>query len=240
MLSVGIIQARGGSKRLPRKNVKLLNGSPLVSYVIRTALASELDRVIVTTEDDEIIQIARDYGADVPFKRPLVLASDYASDEDILLHTLNYCRDIEGINYDIAVKLHPTTPFSLPEDINSCIKCIKTTAANCCFTAREVSEPPQWMFLLNENEEVQTLLGNSMDGDTEHTQLLAKTYFPTGAAYAIRVAALRQQHQIFASPLHITIVDAARSVDIDDEIDFLIAEHVGKQLEIAVPKLCQS
>ena len=114
MRSLGIIQARGASKRLPRKNVKLLNGAPLISYAVRTALASTLDRLIVTTEDDEIAELARRYGADVPFRRPQHLAADYASDEDILVHALDFCRDQEKRDYDIIVKLHPTTPFALP------------------------------------------------------------------------------------------------------------------------------
>jgi len=230
MRALGIIMARGGSKRLPRKNTKLLNGVPLVAYVVRTALASRLDRVIVTTDDDEIAAIARAAGADVPFMRPEHLAADYASDEDILTHALDFCRDEEGRDYDIIVKLHPTTPFSLPDHIDVCVDTIKTSDANCCFTVREVSEPPQWMFVLDEKGQARTLLGNRMDGDAEHTQLLKKPLFPTGAAYAIRVTAFRSQHQVFAEPLRVTVMDSLRAIDIDDEIDFLVAEQVGRRL----------
>jgi CMP-N-acetylneuraminic acid synthetase len=234
--SLGIIQARGGSKRLPRKNTKLLNGAPLISYAVRTGLASSLDRLIVTTEDDEIAELARRYGADVPFRRPDHLAADYASDEDILMHALDFCRDQEKRDYDIIVKLHPTTPFALPAHIDACIAAIKDTDANCCFTVRHVAEPPQWMFLVDASGVARTLLGNRIDEQSEHKQLLDKPYFPTGAAYAIRVSAFRARPRVFAEPLRVVTMEPLNSVDIDDELDFTLAELVGRKLGIGAPQ----
>lgn len=230
MRSLGIIQARGGSKRLPRKNVKPLNGVPLIGYIIKAGLTSKLDRLIVTTEDDEIAALSRQFGADVPFKRPEELAADYATDEDILMHALDFCRDEEGRDYDIIVKMHPTTPFVLPETIDACIDTIQSTDANCCFTARPVGEPPQWMFREDPDGWAYPLLDTNLDGDGAQSQLLEKTYFPSGAAWAIRVSAFRERPQVYSKPLRMAMMNPLRSIDIDDETDFLLAETIGERL----------
>ncbi|MBF0323929.1 MAG: acylneuraminate cytidylyltransferase family protein [Alphaproteobacteria bacterium] len=230
MKSLGIIQARGGSKRLPRKNVKPLLGVPLIGYIVKAALASKLTKVIVSTDDEEIAALARAFGAEVPFMRPAELAADYASDEDILFHALDWMKEHRGEDYDILVKLHPTTPFVLPESIDSCLDTVMTTDAACCFTARPAADPPQWIFGLDANRHAHTLLGDQLAGDKAHSQLLDKYYFPTGAAYAIRVDAMRQQNCVFAEPVRLVEMDVLRSVDIDDDLDFALAEIVGRKL----------
>src|SRR5215472_15027703 len=123
--SIGIILARGSSKRLPRKNVKPLLGTPLIGWMIGAALASRLDRVIVSTEDAEIAEISRAHGADVPFRRPDELAADYASSEAILKHALEAVEKAEGKRYDICVTLQPTTPFVAPADIDGCLAALE-------------------------------------------------------------------------------------------------------------------
>src|SRR5262245_14661230 len=100
--SLGVIVARGASKRLPRKNLRPLLGLPLVAWSVRAALASRLDRVVVTTEDPEIAEVARREGADVPFMRPEELAADYARSDDILLHALAATEADDGRGYDVV------------------------------------------------------------------------------------------------------------------------------------------
>src|SRR5262245_23004085 len=121
MLSLGIIFARGGSKRLPRKNVKPLLGLPLVGWMCRAAAASTLSRAIVSTEDDEIAAICEENSVAAPFRRPAALANDFASSPDILLHAIEAMERIDGRRYDVAALLQPSTPFALPEHIDACL-----------------------------------------------------------------------------------------------------------------------
>ena len=225
---LGVIVARGSSKRLPRKNLKPLLGTPLVGWSIRAALASKLDRVVVTTEDTEIADTARAYGADVPFMRPAELAADYARSDDILLHALNATERDDGKFYDVVVYIQPTTPFMRPTDINAAIDVIDRGEAACCFTAREVTEPPPWMFTEDANGEARLLIQGSIEGDREHSQKLNKVYFPSGAVWALGCRAFRAQHRIYCEPLRMLMMDYDRSIDIDDEGDLVIAEAIGR------------
>lgn len=229
MRALGIIPARGSSKRLPRKNILPLNGLPLIAYMIGAAKASCLDRVVVSTEDEEIAEVARRHGGDVPFRRPGRLAEDYAEDCDILLHAHDTVAEQEGRGYDIIVHLQPTTPFVLPETISTCVETIRTTDANCCFAARTVSEPPQWMFVQDADGAVAPLLGKRIEGDAAHTQLLQRPLFPTGAAYAVRTEVLRRERALYVEPLRVAVMEPLRSVDIDEEIDLMLANLLAER-----------
>lgn len=228
--SLAVIVARGASKRLPRKNVKPLLGDPLVAWSIRAALASRVTRVVVTTEDDEIAAVARRYGADVPFVRPEELAADYARSDDILMHALDATERDDGEKYDIVAYIQPTSPFMQPSDVDAAIDVVARGEAACCFTAREVTEPPLWMFTADAAGVAQPLIQGSIEGDREHSQKLQKAYFPTGAVWALDSKAFRAQHRIYCEPLRMVMMDYERSIDIDDETDFVIAETLGKHL----------
>ena len=119
---LAVIHARGGSKRIPNKNIKLLCGKPLITYCIKAALSSSyLDKVVVSTDSEAIKQIASDAGAEVPFTRPDDLAEDVAS-ELVTKHALITMEEIDGLSYDIVVTMQPTTPFILKADIDACIE----------------------------------------------------------------------------------------------------------------------
>ena len=234
MRSLGVILARAKSRRLPNKNLKSLFGVPLVAYVGRAALASSLTRLILSTEDHAIADAAESYDIEAPFRRPERLAEDYASSEDILFHALDWVERDEGQNYDVIVTLQPTTPFIETASIDACLRDLETTDAACCFTARGVSEPPQWMFKRGADGVVGPLLGGAIQGEREHSQLLEKYFVPTGAAYATRTAALRSQRRVICDPAHIVEMDPRRSVDIDEPIDLLLAEVVGREFGFAI------
>lgn len=228
MRALGVIPARGSSKRLPRKNILPLAGHPLIAYMVRAAgAAMKLDRVIVSTEDDEIAEIARQYGADVPFRRPAELAEDYAQDADILLHAHDTLAAAEGRGYEIMVQLQPTTPFVLPETIDACVEALRHGDANCCFAVRPVSEPPQWMFNVGTGGQALHLTGERIEGDAIHTQLLKKAYFPSGAAYAVRTDVLRRERTLYAAPLQAVIMDSRRATDIDEDVDLMVAGAIA-------------
>jgi CMP-N-acetylneuraminic acid synthetase len=118
---LGIIPARGGSKGLPGKNIKLLNGIPLIAYTIKEAIKSKLEECIVTTDSEEIASISRLYGGNVPFIRPIEIATDNASSIDVVLHALNFMKEHKNKEYDAIMLLQPTTPFRDSEDINQAL-----------------------------------------------------------------------------------------------------------------------
>ncbi len=234
MRTLGVIPARGSSKRLPRKNLLPLNGRPLIAYMIGASGASELDRVVVSTEDEEIAAVARREGGDVPFRRPAALAEDYAQDCDILLHAHDAVAEQEGRGYEIIVHLQPTSPFVLPQTISACADVIQTTDANCCFAVRKTNEPPQWMFRRDKDGTARPLLDKMVSGDEFHTQLLERPFFPTGAAYAVRTEILRREKTLFVDPLRMVEMDPLRALDVDEEIDLILAEAAAKRWGFSV------
>lgn len=227
MLTLGVIVARGSSKRLPRKNLKPLLGAPLVAWSIRAALASKLDRVVVTTEDPEIAEAARAYGADVPFIRPNELAADYARSDDILIHALDATEADDGRHYDVVAYIQPTTPFVLPQHVDAAVDMVATGGAACCFTARDVTEPPWWMFKVDGDGNARLFIDGSIEGDREHSQKLDKLWFPSGAVWALNCDELRRQRRIYCEPLRAVSMDADRSIDIDDVTDWAMAETIA-------------
>jgi CMP-N,N'-diacetyllegionaminic acid synthase len=228
MRSLGIIHARGGSKRVPRKNIKLLNGYPLIAYTVRASLASRIDRVIVSTDDIEIAEIAKQFGAEVPFMRPAEISEDVPS-EQVTRHALEWAEANENSNYEVVVTLQPTTPFIEPSHINECLeKLLKNPEIVSCFTAVRVTEPPQWMFALDEETQVaKTFMAGDISGDRGVFQALPPLYLPNGGAYATRVSALREQDLLIANPTTVVAMSHEKSVDIDEPVDWIIAESIG-------------
>lgn len=225
----GIIHARGGSKRIPMKNIKPLAGKPLIAYMIESALKSKiLNRVIVSTDHDEIARIAEEYGAEVPFRRPPDLAEDVPS-ELVSQHAINYLMKEENYYADIAVTMQPTTPFCLPEDINACIDKLIETNADSVITVKEVKERPEWMYRL-EGDKTFSLTGTLIQGETGVMQSLPKLYLPNGAIYATKVEVLMKENLIIGRDNRAVIMPPGRSVDIDEPIDFILAEIIAKEL----------
>ena len=234
MRSLGVLCARGSSKRLPRKHLLPLQGLPLVAWMCRAAAASGLSRVVITTEDDEIARIASENGAEVPFRREARLAEDYASDFDIVVDALDRVEAAERRRYDVVVMLQPTTPFTWAEDIDGCVaRLARDGGLAACFTAKPISEPAQWMFVEGPDGRAQALLDGIGSNAVAHKQLLPKCWFPSGAAYAVRTDSFRQQKRVYATPFAIQPMPAERSVDIDDEVDFLVADALARAKHFA-------
>jgi CMP-N,N'-diacetyllegionaminic acid synthase len=230
---LGVITARGGSKRVPGKNVKMMLGAPLISYICRAALGANLiDRLILTTDDDDIMAVARNCGVEVPFRRPPDLSEDVPS-EDVVLHALDWAERDQEITYDLVVTLQPTTPFVQTSSINQCIRQVVDSDAACCITVHAADQPPEWQFALDQNGEAQPFV-KPIQGEDGVFQSLPVRYMPNGAAYATRVSTLREQRQIITHPLRLEIMDAPRSVDIDTPFDWIVAETVGRKFEFGV------
>nr|MBI3611649.1 acylneuraminate cytidylyltransferase family protein [Nitrospirota bacterium] len=225
---IGVIHARGGSKRIPLKNIKLLAGRPLISYIVEAAVESRLlDRVIVSTDHHEIARIAREYGAEVPFMRPADLAEDVAS-ELVTQHAVKFV-EAQGYPVRIVLTMQPTTPFCSSEDIDACIAKMLATDLDTVLTACEVHERPEWMYRLD-GDLAAPFTGKLVQGDAGISQKLPKLYIPNGAVWATRRAVLMDQGLLTGPKSGLVVMSRERSVDIDEPVDFTTAEALANEL----------
>ena len=223
MRILALIPARGGSKGVPRKNIKLLGGKPLIKWTIDTALAVKgLDRLVVSTEDEEIAEVARAAGADVPFMRPAALASDMAKSIDVVLHTLEVLESA-GEVYDAVCLLQPTTPFRSAALLQACID--KFLAGNCTGLISVTEVPhqyhPNWAFVEQENGELVPAQGRG--SVIPRRQELPGAFIRDGAVYLTRTSSLKS-NSFFGDNLNYLINDDEVTVNIDTSTDWAIAE----------------
>jgi CMP-N,N'-diacetyllegionaminic acid synthase len=216
-----IIPARGGSKRLPGKNIKLLNGKPLIAYAIEAASGSKyIDRTIVSTDDEAIASVAREYGAEVPFMRPEELSSDTATTLQALEHAVLYVEK-DGQVFDLIVLIQPNVPGVLPADVDEVIEKLIHTQTNSCVSMCEISEHPEHMYKLDSKEHAIAF----MESEVLRTQDMQKLYRINGAVYISRRAVHMDEHKIIDQAyLSAILMPRERSVDIDTEFDFILAE----------------
>lgn len=225
---VVIIHARGGSKRIPLKNIKLLAGKPLISYIIDAAHSAKLvQRIIVSTDHPEIAQIAKECGAEVPFIRPNDIAEDVAS-ELVTLHAVKYLEEVNRYPIDIVITMQPTTPFCSAEDVDGCIRTLIESDADSVISVCEVHERPEWMFYTSTDGFAGKLIGSGISGDIGISQKLPRLYVPNGGIYATKRDVLFSEKSIFGNRIKLWVMSRERSVDIDDPIDFEFAELLAR------------
>jgi len=224
---LGVITARGGSERIPLKNIKPLIGKPLIAYMIEAATnCNSIDRLIVSTDHIDIIKIAKEYEVEVPFVRPESISGDCPS-VLVMQHAVDFVEKEWDEDVEIAVTLQPTTPLVLAEDIDSCINLLLSSPQwNTVFTARFVRERPEFMFVLNEDNSVEILLGEPLRGERVNSKNLPKTVIPNGAVYATRRDELMYNDIIISSKSGAYLMPQERSVDIDVPVDFEFAEFL--------------
>ena len=224
---LGIISARGGSKRVPGKNVKMLAGKPLIAWTIIEAKKSKyVDQLFLTSDDEEIIATARQYGCEAPFIRPKELARDDTPGIDPVLHLLQAIPK----KYDLMVLLQPTSPLREANDIDQCIeKCVNLHAPT-CVSLGPLDKHPTWMFEINKESQLVSLFPET--SNVKGTA--AKGYALNGAVYVAQVDWILQA-KTFISPKTVGFpMSRENSVDIDTEIDFefaeiLLSKRIGRQ-----------
>lgn len=222
---IAIIPARGGSKGLPGKNIKNLNGIPLISHSINAALRSDsISRVIVTTDDKEIANISKEFGAEVPFLRPENLANDNSMVMDAYLYTLDKLEKNTGVKEESFVALLPTAPLRLAEDIDGAVKLFKEKKADSVISVTEAEVPIEWYKKVNENG----LLNDYISGSdaVSNRQKYDNAYIPNGAIYIFKTELLRETRQYYQDKTYAFIMPRDRSVDIDHHFDFELAEFL--------------
>ena len=226
---VAIIPARGGSKGVPRKNIKLLAGKPLIAYTIETALDSKLlDRIIVSTDDSEIAEIARSYGAEVPFIRPKELAEDDVPDLPVFQHALRYLEKNENWQTEIVVNLRPTAPFRTSGHIDDAIRKLIETDADSVRTVCEVEHHPYWMKTLEGDKAIPLIPGKTEDIFYQR-QLLPPVYRLNGVVDVMRRKFIMEENMLFGPDTRVLIIDKIKSFDINTPFDFLVAELIIRE-----------
>ena len=221
---LGLIPARGGSKGMPRKNIRQLAGKPLAAWTIETALACPmLDRAIVSTDDREIADIARRYGAEVPFIRPAELAQDGTSDLPVYQHALSWLAEHEGYRPDIVVWLRPTAPLRTVQDVETAIQLLIETGADCVRSVCLAEHHPYWMKRLDSDR-----LVSFVDGIDEskyyRRQLLPPVYRLNGAVDVTWCRTVMEKGLLYGGDVRGYVMSAERSIDLDSELDFALAE----------------
>lgn len=224
MKIVAIIPARGGSKSIYKKNIKLLAGSPLISYTIEAALqAKNVDTVIVSTDDSEIADISKSYGASI-IERPADISGDTAKSEDALLFTLDALKNSQSYEPDITVFLQCTSPLTLPDDIDGSIECLRKHNADCVFS---VTRFHHFLWSKSRND---VYSGINHDKKTRlPRQKLDPQHLETGSFYIMKTNGfIKSQHRFFGK-IQAYEIPKERSIEIDDNVDFLLAETLIKQ-----------
>lgn len=171
-MNIAIIPARGGSKRIPKKNIKLFNGKPIISYAIQTAISSNIfDKVIVSTDSKEIADIAIKYGAEIPFFRSKSLADDFSGIHEVIADSLKQMKSL-GYSYEYACCIYATAPFINKNDLKEGYKKIKSNKKKAVIGATSYSYPVQRSFFLNDKQEIEMLFPDKFFSRSQDLDLI--------------------------------------------------------------------
>jgi len=215
---LAVIPARGGSKGVPRKNIRDVAGKRLIAWTIAAARKSVyIDRLILSSDDPEIIRVAGEWGCEAPFVRPAELARDDTPGIDPVLHALDALPD----KYDYVVLLQPTSPLRAAQDIDGCIEKCSQTAAVACVSVTLPEKSPYWMFTLDGQGAMHPLLEAA--GRYARRQDLPAVYALNGAVYVARTGWLAVTRTFVDAGTLAYVMPAERSLDIDSETDLLLA-----------------
>lgn len=225
MRNLAVIPARSGSKGLKDKNIKLLNGKPLMAYSIKAALQSGLfDCIHVSTDSEHYAEIARKYGADVPFLRTEELSSDTATTWDAMRFVLKEYGKL-GQSFDTLAVLQPTSPLRTWQDIQSAYQILEEKQADSVVGVCEMEHSPLWSNTLPEDGCLNGFIREEVNGAR---QTLPSYYRINGAVYIVRVPFLMEKGDLYGEQGYACIMSKNHSVDIDDELDFTMAEVLMK------------
>lgn len=229
---LAIVPARGGSKRLPRKNLLQLGGKPLIAWTIEAALGCPyIDEVMVTTDDSEIAEVSKKYGAKVPFLRPDELAGDNATSFDVVKHAIDFYQTELGKNFDYVIMLQPTSPLRTSLNISEAIEQCAEKQASAIISVCEVDHSPLWMNTLPSDQNMLKFLPEDLKN--KRSQDLPQNYRLNGAIYICEVSRLINERTFFISQdIYAYIMSKETSVDIDTLDDFEYAEYLHKKFSL--------
>ena len=229
MKIMALILARGGSKRIPRKNIKTLGGKPLIAYTIEGAKQSRyVNRIIVSTDDPEIAAVSEQYGAEAPFLRPKEISQEASTELDAFRHALSFLKNEEGYVPDLIVKLFATAPFRKTESIDKAIDLLLANPeADGVRSVKLCSEHPYKMWILGADGYLQSFIPLKQKPKEAHTlsyQILPTIYIQNANIDVTRPANIWKKNSIIGSRILAYVMDEFESVDINTPIDFSLAE----------------
>lgn len=223
-----VIPARGGSKRVPKKNVREIAGKPLIAHAIEQAADAEaIDQTIVSTDDEEIAAAAEEYGGTIPFERPAELATDEAKSPPVIEHALDWIEST-GESPSIVVMLQVTTPLRIPGDIDGAIEKLRDNPdADSVVSITEFDVPPYWAI---ESHDDGTLSEHFDRGvlwtdEIPRSQDFETLYYPNGAVFAARTDAFRAETSFYTENTIGYEMPPERSIDIDEPFDLEMARQ---------------
>jgi len=224
MKAIAFIFARGGSKGLPGKNIRFLGGKPLIAWSIEHALSvGRIDRVIVSTDSTEIAALAREYGAEVPFKRPVELARDECPEWLAWRHAINYLKETEGVLPDAMLSVPATAPLRLPVDLDNCLDEYEKGLADIVITVSDAQRNP-YFNMVTSNEKGMVSLVIPPSSAIARRQDVPVVYDMATVAYVASPEFILTHNSIFEGRVRAVKVPSERAIDIDTLLDFQIAE----------------
>ncbi len=226
MKAVAFIFARGGSKGLPGKNIRSLGGKPLIAWSIEHALAvKRIERVIVSTDSEEIAEVARNYGAEVPFKRPVELARDDSPEWLAWRHALCYLQETSGSLPEAMVSIPTTAPLRLPIDVENCLDEYEKDDADIVITVTDAHRSP-YFNMVKGNLDGTVSLVFTPQSSIDRRQDAPVVYDMATVCYVARPEFIRSRNSIFEGKVKAVHVPIDRAVDIDTLLDFQLAETI--------------
>lgn len=235
MKILAFIPARGGSVRIPKKNIKLFGGKPLIYYTIECAKKSKyINRIIVSTDDKEIMNVARRCGAEVPFVRPKEISGSDSTELEVFDHALKWLRDNQGYVPDIIVKLFATSPFRRIESVDRAIKLLLShPVADSVRSVKLCSEHPYKMWTLKRGwlNHFIPVEQKPPQGHTLSYHLLPKVYIQNASIDVLRTSNILKKRSITGNRILPYIMDELESIDINTPLDFLFGEEIIKMLK---------
>ena len=230
-----LILARGGSKRIPKKNVKKLAGKPLIAYTIECAKHSKyINRIIVSTDDKEIAKVAKEYGAEVPFYRPDKISQDDSTELDAFKHALGWLKENENYEPDMVVKLFATAPFRTTSSVDKAIELLlDNPEADSVRSVKLCSEHPHKMWRID-SERLKSLIPLEQKQKEAHTlsyHILPEVYIQNAAIDVTKPENVWEKDSVTGVNIMPFVMDDMESIDINDPLDFEFAEMILKKRE---------
>jgi CMP-N,N'-diacetyllegionaminic acid synthase len=224
-----VIPARAGSKGVPGKNVRVLGDRPLIAHSIAHAQGSRyIDRIIVSTDGADIAAVSREAGAEVPFMRPAELATDAASTIDVLLHAVDWLENVDGWPFDLLVLLHATTPLRTSDDIDACIDLLVAEHADSVFSVAEAYRNPYFNMVELDEAGVPHLV---KEGSFSGRQFAPQVFDLNSSIYVWWRDTLVSGRKVILPNSRVYTMSRERSIDIDEELDFRIAQMLLEDKE---------
>jgi N-acylneuraminate cytidylyltransferase len=220
-MNVAIIPARGGSKRIPRKNIKPFHGKPMIAYSIEAAKQSDcFDRILVSTDDEEIAAVAKEWGAETPFIRPAKIADDFATTMDVMKHAVDWCKE-QGWQLDKVCCIYATAPFLSSSSLKEGLTILQDAAIDYAFSATTFAFPIQRALGLNKNGTVTMV---QPEHRNTRSQDLPEAIHDAGQFYWGQAEAYLQQRPFFGSQSKAVLLPRKQVQDIDTPEDWEFAE----------------